>query len=79
MDKDYEEGYGAFVREVAREIDCPLDNESVLYKLYVMINFIKEVSNAYDSKPDYWCSCSQCEDFKEKAEEILDNDFWRWE
>ena len=37
-----------------------------------MIEFIKDVADNYDSKPDYWTSCGQCERNKSDASDLLE-------
>lgn len=75
----WDEGYAQFVREMAQELDCPADNEYVLRKIYALMDLAKKVSQAYDSKPDHWCSCGQCQSFKDHAEDVLEGYFWRTE
>lgn len=38
-----------------------------------VVDFLSRLSRQPDSKPDYWSSCSQCDQSKDEAEDLLSN------
>jgi len=69
--------YSTFLEDLSIKLVCDPDNEVILKRVHALMKLAVEVADAYDSKPDYWCSCSQCENFKEHAQDILNGDYWR--
>jgi hypothetical protein len=77
FDHGYDNGRAKVLRDISEIIGVDQNYPDIKRRLVALMGLARTVADAYDSKPDYWCSCMQCENFKEHAEEVLDGNYWR--